>query len=75
VSRTEEDAMIFTAWGPDGIADTLIRGEGPPLFADGTLMDPGARLIWTIEADSWEAACQRYHELQTARPCQPMGDP
>jgi hypothetical protein len=40
--------MIFTAWGPDGIADALIRGEGPPLFADSTLMESGARLIWTI---------------------------
>jgi hypothetical protein len=44
--------MIFTAWGANGVADTLIRGEGPSRFADGTLMNPKARLVWTVKAES-----------------------
>jgi hypothetical protein len=60
----EGDAMIYTAWGKDGEANTLIAGEGPPRFVDGTPFDDAQQLIWTIEAESWEEAMQKYDTLQ-----------
>jgi hypothetical protein len=38
--------MIYTAWGKDGRANTLIGGEGPPQIQD--------EEIWTIEAKTRE---------------------
>lgn len=64
--------MIFTVWGKDGSAHTVIEGEGPPRFADGTRDDDAAELIWTIEANSWTDAMKRYHELQGWDPYTPM---
>lgn len=67
--------MTYTAWGgTDGHAHTLTRGPNPPTFADGSRQDDCTELIWTIEADSWEAACKRYHELQGWEPYVPMED-
>jgi hypothetical protein len=66
--------VICTAWGREGLAHTLIGGPGPPRYADGTLMEDCPDLIWTIEADSWEDAMQRYHELQGWKPYVPMGE-
>lgn len=56
--------MIFTAWGKDGVASCLVPGDQRPGFEDGTPIDDCPDLIWTIEADSWEAVTARYHELQ-----------
>jgi succinyl-CoA synthetase beta subunit len=50
--------LIYTAWGEDGHAHTLIGGEGPPPWQD------NSELIWKIEADSWEEAMQKYYTLQ-----------
>jgi hypothetical protein len=52
--------MIYTAWGKDGRANTLIGGEVPPQLQD----DDNSELIWRIEADSWNEAMQKYYALQ-----------
>jgi hypothetical protein len=65
---------VFTAWGHGDRASTLIAGEGPPRFADGTRFPDCEALVWRIEADSWEDACRRYHELQGWEPYRPMPD-
>jgi hypothetical protein len=63
--------MIYTAWGKDGRANTLIGGEGPPQIQD----EDNSELIWTIEADTWEEAMQKYHALQGWEPYKPMTFP
>jgi len=40
--------MIYTAWGKDGRANTLIGDKGPPQLQEEDNSEP----IWTIEADS-----------------------
>jgi hypothetical protein len=65
--------VIYTAWGEAGCATCLIQGSGPPRYADGTLMEDCPDLIWTIEADTWEDAMRRYHELQGWKSYIPMG--
>ena len=54
--------MIYTAWGKDGRANTLIGGEGPlpPQLQE----EDNSELIWRIEADSYEEAMQQYYDLQ-----------
>jgi len=52
--------MIFTAWGRNGWAMTLIGGEGPPRLQD----EDNSELVCRIEADSWEEAMQKYYTLQ-----------
>jgi hypothetical protein len=54
--------MIFTAWGKDGRANTLIGGEGPmpPQLQE----EDNSELIWRIEAASNEEAMQKYYSLQ-----------
>ena len=61
-------AMIYTAWGKDGRANTLVQGEGRPRFVDGTSFEDTEELIWRIEAESWEEAMQKYHALQGWEP-------
>jgi hypothetical protein len=59
-----EQGMIYTAWGgDDGFAHTLIPGEGPPRFADGSLQPDCTQLVWTIQADSWDDAKSKYSWL------------
>jgi hypothetical protein len=60
----EYEPMIYTAWGQDGRANTLVQGEEAPHFVDGAPFDDAAELIWRIEADSYEAAMQKYNDLQ-----------
>jgi|RhiMetdeSRZDD1v2_1073273.scaffolds.fasta_scaffold816112_2 hypothetical protein len=64
----EQEAVIYTAWGKDGSANTLIEGEGPPQAQD----EENSELIWKIEAPSWEEAMQKYHTLQGWEPYRPM---
>jgi acetate---CoA ligase (ADP-forming) len=52
--------MICTAWGRDGRANTLVGSEAPPQPQDAD----NSELIWTIEADSWNEAMQKYYALQ-----------
>jgi hypothetical protein len=63
--------MIYTAWGKDGRANTLIEGDGPPQIQD----ECNSELIWSIEASSWEEAMQEYHKLQGWEPYRRMGSP
>jgi hypothetical protein len=56
--------MIYTAWGYNNVANTLIPGDQQPCFLDGTPDLDATELIWTIEANSWSEACRKYHELQ-----------
>lgn len=58
------DLNLYTVWGPNGLADTLVPGPGPPRFADGRLQNEGAELVWHILAASWEDAMTIYHEKQ-----------
>ena len=60
--------MIYTAWGKDRQANTLIGGAGPPQIQD----EDNSELIWTIEADTWEGAMQKYYTLQGWEPYKPM---
>ena len=66
--------MIFTAWGKDERANTLIGGEGPlpPQLQE----EDNSELIWTIEAASYEEAMQKYYTLQGWGTYKPVpGDP
>jgi hypothetical protein len=63
---------VYTAWGSDGRANTLMGGEGPPVYANGTLQPDCPDLIWRIYATSWDDACRQYHELQGWEPYKPM---
>jgi hypothetical protein len=56
--------VIYTAWGKDGTANTLVMGEEPPRFVDGTPFEGATDLIRKIEANSWEEAMQKYYALQ-----------
>ena len=48
---------VFTAWqSSDGTKNTLIMGEGPPIFANGELQPECEAMLWRIEAGSWEEA-------------------
>lgn len=71
---------LFTVWRsppatPDsGPSCTLIRGEGPPRGADGTLLDPDATCLHRFEATSLDEAMRHYHELMGWEPYRPMLD-
>jgi hypothetical protein len=58
--------MIYTAWGDwtgGGFAHTLVPGTSPR-FHDGTPMPDCTRLVYTIEADSWDEAVAKFDELR-----------
>ena len=46
--------MLFSAWGRDGVPDTVALGD--TLSDEIRRLDPALRLVCTFEADSWEAA-------------------
>jgi hypothetical protein len=52
---------VYTAWGAEGKAYTLVSGTDQPSGPDGT---PCPELIWTIKAKSWEEAVMKYYDLQ-----------
>ena len=58
----------YTAWGRNGIADTVVEGECPPRFQNGKVIDKKAKLVWTIKAASWTSAMKKYHKLQGWEP-------
>ena len=37
-----------------------------------TLLEPNAKVIWTIDAESWNEACQKQHEFLGWEPYKPM---
>lgn len=56
--------MIYTAWKSDECGCCSFGpGEQPPQYANGKPMFTDAKLMATIEADSWEEACTKYHEF------------
>lgn len=62
---------IFTAWGQQGNAHTLIAGEAVPRLANGEPLPDCDELIWRIEAGNWEEAMAIYHLRQGWEPYQP----
>ena len=44
------------------------------LAHDRSLLEPEARMIWSVEAATWEDACRRQHEFLGWEPYKPMPD-
>lgn len=64
--------MIYSAWGVDGVANTLIAGVQLP--AHERDMEPNIQLIKLFEATSSNDAMRQYHEWQGWEPYKPMLD-
>lgn len=66
---------VFTCWGSDKDErpHTIMTGEGPPRFMDGSLEPDCEKLFWRIEAATWEEAMAIYHLRQGWEPYQPQG--
>ena len=66
---------VFTAWGGEGdlFATTVISGEGPPRFANGTLMEECEQFFWRIEVGSFEEALAIHHLRRGWERFQPVG--
>ncbi len=64
--------MIYSAWGVNGVADTLIAGTQLPTHDRN--MEPNIQLIKLFEAPSWNDAMRQYHEWQGWEPYKPMLD-
>jgi hypothetical protein len=62
---------IFTVWGQQGNAHTLVSGEAVPRLANGKPLPDCDELIWRIEAGNWEEAMAIYHLRQGWEPYQP----
>jgi hypothetical protein len=39
---------------------------------DRSLPEPDARVVWTVEADTWDDACRQQHEFLGWEPYKPM---
>jgi hypothetical protein len=65
--------QIFTAWGSKNgtNAHTLVSGEGPPKFNDGTLQPDCEKLFWRIESATYEEAMAIYRLRQGWEPYDP----
>jgi len=50
--------MIYSAWGRDGVADTLV--EGATLPEGVRKIDPGMSIIRTFEAQTWADAVSQF---------------
>jgi hypothetical protein len=64
--------MIYSAWGVDGVANTLIAGTQLP--EHDRKMEPLIQMIRQFEAPSWDDAMRQYHEWQGWEPYKPMVD-
>jgi hypothetical protein len=62
----------FTLWQCTDGSITFVAGGNPPQFADGTLEDPEAALLWRCEAVSRNDACRQLHEHMGWEPYRPM---
>jgi hypothetical protein len=52
----------YSAWkGSNGKGGTLIAGDGPPRFVDGTLMPDCELLLWKFDAATFEEASAIHH--------------
>jgi hypothetical protein len=73
--------MIFTLWigrdddsSPDVDVLTLMPGEDIPRFPDGSPQHDHLELLYTIEAETWEAACAEHYRRQGWGEYRPMTD-
>jgi hypothetical protein len=64
--------MVYSAWGVDGVASTLIEGDQLPAWQ--RQMEPELQLIKVFEAPSWDEAMRQYHDWQGWEPYKPMPD-
>jgi hypothetical protein len=62
--------MKYELWQSDSESSYSFFASGDKANADMLPID--ARLIWTVEADSWEEACRRQHEFLGWEPYKPM---
>lgn len=58
----------FTLWGVDKIPNTINGGTSRPELSDGRLKPDCPESVYHFTANGWEAAKQRYVELQASRP-------
>ena len=67
---------IFSAWASHGgqLPHTLVVGEGPPRFADGTPDSDCHICVWRIEVGSFEEALAIFDLRRGFRISQPVGD-
>ena len=61
----------YTAWGTKDGPSTLIEGDGPPRFVDGTRMPHTRTLHATFRAQSWNHATQVYNALRREKSGEP----
>lgn len=65
--------MIFEVWD-----DREVHGEIAMFPRDSAenraLLSPSAKLLHTFEADGWEEAMTKYHELMQWEPYKPLDD-
>ena len=65
--------MIYSAWGRDGEADTLVPGDVLPESLREA--DPGLSLICYFEAEDWDGAMEQYFAWQGWEPYVPDPKP
>ena len=68
---TSIPADAGTTLEPGDSIRTPRKGWASVRYADGTLIDPGAELAFSFEADGWEEAMQEYHRRMGWGPYRP----
>lgn len=63
---------VYSVWQSESSV-ALVEGLGPPTLANGTVDDPSAQRLWTIEAASREEAMAIHHLRQGWEPYVPRG--
>lgn len=64
--------MQFQLWhSPSANAFTFVPAEPPPALS---LIEDDARLMWTVEADSWDEAQAKKHEFLGWEPYVPIDE-
>ncbi|MEM5733839.1 hypothetical protein AAEI00_19320 [Shewanella algae] len=68
---------IYSAWALKGekIAHTIVAGEEPFKFADGSIDKDCEERLYIIEAETYEEAMAIYHLRQGWEPYLPIGKP
>ena len=65
----------WTVWASfDRSEIALVRGEGPPRFADGSRQPNSDTLLWRIEAATYEEAAAVHHLRMGWEPYKPPGE-
>lgn len=67
--------MTFSAWELDSDGSLcFVEGDGPPRYADGTVIDPLCVKLYVVEADSWEEAMAEHYRRQGWEPYKAMDE-